>query len=728
MMKISQFIKSWKLQFEVRSLIYLFIILFLAGCKPERKANPVLSSISPTAGNTGGGNLVTLTGSDLPSSPIVSIGNKVCTVVSSGASQITCTTASNSAGTYNVVVTGSNRQSITLASAYSYSNGPTVTSVAPISGFAIGGTIVTVSGTNFISGASVTLGGSSCTGATVVNSSTITCTAPAHATGVVSAVVTNPDLVSASQPSAFTFRAAPTVSSVSANAGALGGGTSVTITGSGFYTGASITFGGSACTAVTTINPTTITCTTPAHAAGAVTVTVTNADTQTGSAAAAYTYQAAPTVTSVSPLVGPAGGSTTTTISGTGFLTGATVTFGGSTCTLPIVVNSTTIQCTTPVHAAGAVTVLVRNADTQTGSLGSAFTYLVAPTVSSVSANAGALAGGTAVTITGTNFLAGATATIGGVNCTTLTVVTSTSITCTSGAHAAGTVDAVVTNIDSQFGTGTNTYRYQAAPTVTSASPTYGALAGGTSITITGTGFVTGATVNVGGSTCTTPVVSNSTTMTCTTPAHAAGAVTITVTNADTQTGNAAAAFTYQAAPTVTSVAATSGFAVGGTSVTITGTAFLSGATATFGGVACTSLTVVNATTITCTTAAHAAGAVTVAVTNSDAQSGSAAAVFTYVAAPTVTSVSLNGGNTAGATAVTITGTGFVAGATVDFGGCACTGVTVVSATSITCTTPANAAGAVAVAVTNTDTQAGSTASAFTYRVAPTVTSVAANA
>jgi hypothetical protein len=66
---------------------------------------------------------------------------------------------------------------------------------------------------------------------------------------------------------------------------------------------------------------------------------------------------------------------------------------------------------------------------------------------------------------------------------------------------------------------------------------------------------------------------------------------------------------------------------------------------------------------------------------------------------------------------VTITGTGFIAGAVATFGGTPCTGLTVVSATTITCTTPGGAAGAVAVAVVNTDTQSGSQAGAYTYAV-----------
>ncbi|MGH9195526.1 MAG: phospholipase D-like domain-containing protein, partial [Acidimicrobiia bacterium] len=58
------------------------------------------------------------------------------------------------------------------------------------------------------------------------------------------------------------------------------------------------------------------------------------------------------------------------------------------------------------------------------------------------------------------------------------------------------------------------------------------------------------------------------------------------------------------------------------------------------------------------------------------------------VGPPTVTNVSPSSGPTAGGTNVTITGTNFVAPATVTFGGTAATSVVVVSATSITATTP----------------------------------------
>src|SRR6185369_11114218 len=111
-------------------------------------------------------------------------------------------------------------------------------------------------------------------------------------------------------------------------------------------------------------NSTSITATTPAHAAGAVNVVVTNSDTQSGTLSNGYTYTVAnpaPTVTSISPNAGTANGGTAVTLTGTGFLAGATVSLGGTTATGVTVVNSTTITATTPAHAAGTVNVVVTN-------------------------------------------------------------------------------------------------------------------------------------------------------------------------------------------------------------------------------------------------------------------------------------------------------------------------------------------------------------------------------
>lgn len=100
-------------------------------------------------------------------------------------------------------------------------------------------------------------------------------------------------------------------------------------------------------------------------------------------------------------------------------------------------------------------------------------------------------------------------------------------------------------------------YTY-AAPTITSLTPSSGSLAGGTAVTVTGSGFLAGATVAVGGVSCSSMVVASSTSLTCVTGAHAAGAVNVVVTNTDTQTGTLASGYTYNLLAQATLTAAVS--------------------------------------------------------------------------------------------------------------------------------------------------------------------------
>jgi len=83
-----------------------------------------------------------------------------------------------------------------------------------------------------------------------------------------------------------------------------------------------------------------------------------------------------------------------------------------------------------------------------------------APTVTGIGPSSGTANGGTPVTITGTGFLSGATVKLGGTTATNVTVTSSSTITATTSAHAAGTVDVVVTNTDGQSGTLSGGYTY----------------------------------------------------------------------------------------------------------------------------------------------------------------------------------------------------------------------------------------------------------------------------
>ena len=85
-------------------------------------------------------------------------------------------------------------------------------------------------------------------------------------------------------------------------------------------------------------------------------------------------------------------------------------------------------------------------------------------------------------------------------------------------------------------------------------------------------------------------------------------------------------------------------------------------------------------------------------------------------AAPSVTAISPSTGSTARPTPVMISGTGFLAGATVTVDAMALS-VTVVNSTTITAIAPAHAAGPADVVVTNPSGSRGTLSAAFTYSV-----------
>ncbi len=261
-----------------------------------------------------------------------------------------------------------------------------------------------------------------------------------------------------------------------------------------------------------------------------------------------------------------------------------------------------------------------------------------APTVTGVSPASGPSTGGTAVTITGTNFT-GASGVHFGLNAAVFTVDSDTSITATA-PTGSDTVDVTVTAIGRTSATNANDqYTYEAGPpppppppTVTALDPASGPDAGGTAVTITGTNF-TGATAVSFGANAATFSVDSDTGITATAPAGS-GTVDVTVTTAGgTSATNANDHYTFVAGPppppTVTSVNPISGPA--GTLVSIVGTS-LTGATEVDFGPTPATFTVNTATTITATAPA---GTDTVDVTVTTPQGTSATSEddqFTYTA------------------------------------------------------------------------------------------------
>jgi PKD repeat protein len=416
--------------------------------------------VSATVGSTSGSDFVTLLGKGFSAGMAVEFDGTAASGISvTDTNQLTCFTPALSAGTHKVFVQFSSN-SFTSDMIYGAVVFPLISSLDRTSGSAAGSTKVVISGSDFLAPAKVQFGGVDATGVTVNDPSTITCFTGPHAPAFgVDVTVTNGTGWSHTIAEAYTYdpEPNPTVTGSNITIGASAGGTSVTVNGTAFVNGATIKFGTATATAITFVDDMTLTCLTPEVPAGTVDVTVINPSGKSGTMSGAFTFiDVAPTIKSITPSTDTARGGASVTISGSNFVSSGSVSFGGVAATGLSRPDPSTLICTAPAHAVGTVDVTVVAGGGLSVTSAAAFTYTVAaPGINSLSRTAGSSAGGDTLSITGSYIAVSGTVkvTFGGVDATVVNVVSSTSITCVTPAHAAGAADVVVTNPDGQIGT-----------------------------------------------------------------------------------------------------------------------------------------------------------------------------------------------------------------------------------------------------------------------------------
>jgi len=290
-------------------------------------------------------------------------------------------------------------------------------------------------------------------------------------------------------------------------------------------------------------------------------------------------------ITALEPDTGPTEGGTVVTISGGNFAGATSVAFGFAAATQFTIVSPTTITATAPAGSVGSVDVTVTTPEgTSAVNSHTQFTYGPPPQATHIDPKEGIEAGGTAVTITGSNLGEATEVRFGAASAQSFGVQSSTSVTAVSPAGA-GTVGVTVTT---PYGTTTAgaheqfTYVHNGAvPVVKKLSAKKGPAGGGTLITITGS-HITGATGVLFGQTPATEFeVLSDQSLSVYSPPGTSGTAEVTVTN---QFGPSAPVsgdrFKYEK-PTIGSISPSGGPKAGGALVTITGTGFAPGEAAT---------------------------------------------------------------------------------------------------------------------------------------------------
>ena len=352
-----------------------------------------------------------------------------------------------------------------------------------------------------------------------------------------------------------------------------GGAFTLTVTGSGFDSGAMVLWNNSALPLLTE-SATQLTATVPASdifTPGIDSVTV--SDNGLTSNSAAFTVSANPVISSISPSSATAGGGGfTLTVSGSGFDANAVVQWTTTSGTMSLTTSfGSATQLTANVGAslidtAGSATVTVL--DGGLTSNGETFTIAAGPAITSLSPSS-AIAGqaGFPLTVNGSGFVSGATVqwtNTSGTTSLTTTFGSATQLTAQVPASLVATVGSATVTVTVNGVTSSGaTFTIAAGPAITSLSPS-SAIAGqaGFALTVNGSGFVSGATVqwtNTSGTTSLTTTFGSATELTAQVPASlvaTVGSATVTVTvNGVTSSG---ATFTIAAGPAITSLSPSS--------------------------------------------------------------------------------------------------------------------------------------------------------------------------
>lgn len=616
--------------------------------------DPTVTALTPGIAVQGTDVSFTLTGTDFRDGATVSFGADV-TVTSYTRDSDTSATVAASIGdaaafglrsvTYLQPAAGGGASASLTNAVRIDAPTPTVTSVSPTSlRQGQSNQTLTVNGANFRSGGAVTISGTGLTlGSTTFVSTTqvtipvtvaddatagarsVTFTQPAAGGG---AAGTGTNLLSVHYPN-------PTITTVSpTQIGRTTSGT-LTVTGTGFRSGFTLTTPASG----VTLTGSTLDSDTQVRVSFSVSGSATLGSqnlTYTQAAAgggAAVTKTGAfevlpppPTVTAISPSALTVGSANfLVRVTGTGFVAGTTATASGSGVTLTnLSSGSPSTEMTLRVSVASNASVGARNVTITPGSTGgpaATFTGLVSvvpadPVVTGFSHPALAQgASGVSVTVTGADFRSGDTlaASGSGVSFTSVSVTSTSQITATASVNASAATGARSITVTRSSGDGGRSGTLANAFTVTTATPSVTAINPGTiavtasggptrevPVTVTGTNFMSGASLTIsrtGGSGVsvvagTTAVVSPTslTAVLSVTPSATTGTWNVVVTNPGSlgnsgTSGNNKLTVVSATTLAVNRVLSSSGSAHGGEKVTIHGGGFSTDAVVDFGSV-----------------------------------------------------------------------------------------------------------------------------------------------
>ncbi|KAJ1470608.1 IPT/TIG domain-containing protein, partial [Baffinella frigidus] len=329
-----------------------------------------------------------------------------------------------------------------------------------------------------------------------------------------------------------------------------------------------------------------------------------------------------PIVDDVNPANGPTGGGTIITISGRNFGGGSssvqpTISLGGAPCPQVVWVSATSVLCETP-EGVGAHKAILVDVDGKTSvkNANSQFLY-DAPTVIAIEPGHGSAAGGTMVTIIGSNFGESnnnPSVTIGGRPCQSVVWLSNSKLQCVS-PPGIGIGDVRVFVLDQSSPENFGTIFEFDAPSIEELSPAHGPATGGFYITVQGVNFGTvdsHPSIKIGGDPCKVTAWKSNTQVICVAPSGSGQDKQVSVEIlGQPSKPTPGGVFSYDG-PTITSLEPGNGPTIGGTRVTLLGNNFGDAASSNtavkVGNIPCSSATWESESSLVCITPSGVGG------------------------------------------------------------------------------------------------------------------------
>ncbi|AWV88243.1 IPT/TIG domain-containing protein [Bradymonas sediminis] len=400
--------------------------------------------------------------------------------------------------------------------------------VLPASGPMQGGNRVRVVGTGFEPGTRVFFGEHEMT-VEVTRTQMLGRVPASNSPRVVTVKAIGPDGEVRALPDAYEYVEGLTVERVTPRRIPTRGGVEVEVRGSGFSPDMAVNFSGTPARRITYIDSGLLRVLTPPRPAGQADLQLTTRS-ESARAANAIEYYEELAITEVRPASGPVGGGQTVTLKGSGFESGMRFLFGGESAqVLSVDARNGSATVRTPAHAAGLVSVSAQTSNDNAIST-NAYLYTANATaqIAAIRPSVGPTSGGTDVEIIGVGLNGAGVAFDFGANQATVIARDDSWARVRTPAAPAGRVDVTMRNAGGEIGRLTDAFEYQQALEIASLSPSEGPVAGGTSVTILGSGFTGAERVEFGGIAAPFTVDSD-TQITAQSPAHGAGLVDVRV-------------------------------------------------------------------------------------------------------------------------------------------------------------------------------------------------------